>query len=169
MKMARKATPVIAACSHLFQRPIFANSRSRITAGTVGSSGNSAGRRWGTCRYPGPGAELDGDDPGDQYEVRRAEYFHVQAVGFVPPVVERCRSQHGHSAPGGDERAERTAEAPDPDRRRPGRGVAGERRRKDEIAAGQSGENAGQVDRDVGGSPERIAADRAMPGDVPVG
>ena len=61
-------------------------------------------------------AQLHRDDSGGQHHVRRAEDLDVEPVGVVPPVVERRRGQHRDAAPGGDERAERPAEAPDPHR-----------------------------------------------------
>ena len=39
---------------------------------------------------------------------------------------------------------------------------------KDQVAAGQAGQDAAHVDGDVGRSPERIAPDGAVPGDVPL-
>jgi hypothetical protein len=38
---------------------------------------------------------------------------------------------------------------------------------EDEIAAAEAGNNAAELDQDVGGSPEGVAADAFVPGDVP--
>ena len=39
---------------------------------------------------------------------------------------------------------------------------------EDQVAAGQSSQHAAKIDGHVRGRPERVAADRAVPGDVPV-
>ena len=75
------------------------------------------------------------DDAGGEDHVRRAEDLHVQAVGVVPPVVEGRGGDHGDSAPGGDERAQRSAEAPDLDGAIAQAATAIEGRGEDQIAA----------------------------------
>ena len=58
-------------------------------------------------------AALNGADAGREQHVRRADDLHVEAVGVVPPVVERRRGDHRERAPDADPRAERRAESPE--------------------------------------------------------
>jgi len=59
--------------------------------------------------HGGDGEEEDADGDGSEAEdeegVGRADDFYVEAVGGVPPVVERGGGDHGDAAPCGDERA----------------------------------------------------------------
>ena len=112
-------------------------------------------------------AEADAEDARPQHDVRRAQDLDVQAVGVVPPVVEGRRYDHRQRAPDADPGPERSAEAPERDAGGPLARVAGERRAQHEPSAREAGDDAAQVDGQVGGRPERVAADGAVPGDVP--
>src|ERR1017187_2763094 len=85
----------------------------------------------------------------------------------MPPVVEGRRSDHREAAPRADEGAEGAAEAEHVDG-----GGAPFRVRKsgpeNQVAAGDACDHAAQLDRDMRGCPERIAADRAVPGNIPM-
>ena len=58
------------------------------------------------------GADLNGQNASIEHHVGRAEDFDVEAVGVVPPVIERRGGEHGGATPGGNEGAERPAEFP---------------------------------------------------------
>ncbi len=58
------------------------------------------------------GANLNGQNASIEHHVGRAENFHVEAVGVVPPIIERRGSEHGGAAPGGNEGAQGPAEFP---------------------------------------------------------
>ena len=113
-------------------------------------------------------ADFDGEDAEHEERVGRGDDLDVEAVGVVPPVIERRGGEHGDAAPCCDEGAEGSAKAEDVDRCGGELGSGREGGAQDEIAAGDSGEHAAQVDGHVGGRPESIAADAAVPGDVPV-
>src|SRR5205809_179932 len=119
------------------------------------------------CQHQEQGAQLKGPDPERQNDVGWGEHLHVEAVGVVPPVVERRRRDHRERAPDAHPGAERAAEAPERHARVALFRRGGERCPQHQPAARQAREHAPQVDRHVGRGPERVAADRAMPGDVP--
>jgi hypothetical protein len=100
--------------------------------------------------------------------VRRADDPHVETVGVVPPVVERRRHQHGGAAPGRQKCAQRSGQAPDAHARVSQRRLLRPGRREDQIRPMKCRRDAAGVDRHVRSAPERVAADRAVPGDVPV-
>ena len=106
-------------------------------------------------------------DARRQHHVRGADDLHVQPVGAVPPVVEGRRGQHRDRAPDRHPRAERRAEAPEANRRRALLRRAGKRGVEREPSARQARHHASQVDGQVRRRPERVAADRAVPRDVP--
>ena len=112
-------------------------------------------------------ADTDAVDAEGEHQVGRAQYLHVESVGVVPPVVQRCRHDHRQRAPDADPGAERTAEAPERDPGGALAGAAGERGAEHQPAARQAGDHAAQIDGQVGRRPERIPADGPMPGDVP--
>ena len=60
-------------------------------------------------------ADRDGADAEDQQRVRRTDDLDVEAVGVVPPVVEGRGGEHRDASPGGEEDAERGAQAEDLD------------------------------------------------------
>ena len=110
------------------------------------------------------------EDAEHEQGVGRADDLDVEAVGGVPPVVEGGGGEHGDAAPGGEEGAERAGEAEHAARRwRAGRGILAQGGVEDQVATGDAGENAAEIDGHVGGRPEGVAADGAVPGDVPVG
>ena len=112
-------------------------------------------------------AEADtGHSQGEQ-NVRRAEDFDVEAVGVVPPIVEGAGGDHGDGAPGADKGAEGSAETPHGDGVIAERRILLESRGKDYVAAGEAGNDSAQVDEHVRGSPESVAADALVPGNVP--
>ena len=113
-------------------------------------------------------ADADHQHAEDQQHVGRAENLYVEAVSVVPPVVEGRGGDHGHAAPGTDECAERSAEAPHPHRARLlRRGGMAEGAGEDEIPARDARQDAAQIDQHVGGGPEGIAADALVPRDIP--
>src|SRR3989449_4793511 len=112
-------------------------------------------------------AEVNPPDAERENHVRRRQDFDVEAVRVVPPVVERGRGDHRKGAPDAHPGPQRAPEAPEPDGRRPVFRRAPEARPEHEPAARQSREHAAQVDGRVRGGPERVATDRAVPGNVP--
>src|SRR5690348_16205519 len=96
-----------------------------------------------------------------------AEDFDVEAVGVMPPVVEGRGSNHRDGAPGAEKRAERAAESPHGNGIGAKRGILAESGGENEIAAAEAGKNATELDQDVGRSPESVAADAFVTGDVP--
>ena len=108
------------------------------------------------------------DDPQEKHGMGRADDLDIQPIGVVPPVVERGGGQHGEAAPGADERAQRPIEPEDADRSRTRRPGTSKSAGQDEIGAGDRGQHAAKVDREVRGGQERVAADRHVPGDIPI-
>src|SRR5262249_52424129 len=85
----------------------------------------------------------------------------------VPPVVERRRGDHRECAPDAHPRAERRTEPPETHCRPAicvGAGKCGVQRHPPGC---KTGDDAAEVNRQVRWRPERIAADRTGPGDVP--
>src|SRR5580692_2494858 len=58
------------------------------------------------------GANIDGDRPTHQQDVRRTEDGDIETVCVMPPVVEGSGYDHGESTPSSNERPERSAKAP---------------------------------------------------------
>ncbi len=90
-----------------------------------------------------------------------------RAVGVAPPIITRPRGEHGDGAPDGHPRAEWCARAKDVDGK-----IAifffGEKGVADgEPAGDESREGAAEVNRHVRGSPECVAANAFVPGDIP--
>ena len=112
-------------------------------------------------------ADLYAGDSGGQHHVRRAENLDVEPVRVMPPAVERHGGDHGEAAPGADESSERRAESEDVDGNS-AQGRFGERGGEDQVAAGDAGDDAAELDCEMRGSPESIAADGAMPRDIPL-
>ena len=85
----------------------------------------------------------------------------------MPPIVERGRGNHRNGAPGTDECTERSVESPH------GNGVGADGRifaeggGKNEVAAAAPRENAAELNQEMRGSPEGVAADALVPGNVP--
>ncbi len=110
---------------------------------------------------------LEPEGEGEE-QMGRAGEAYVEAVGVVPPVIEDGVVEDAEAAPAGDEDTEGSAQAPD------AHGVALELEVMapggcdDEVAAEDGGEEARGVEDDVGGVPEAVAADGAMPGDIEV-
>ena len=113
-------------------------------------------------------SQVHRQNSGGQQHVRRADDLDVEAVGIVPPVVERRRSDHGDAAPGRQKRAQRPAESPDAHGTIAQAGAAVERGGKYQVSAGNARQNAAQMDDYVGRRPKGVASDGAVPGDVPV-
>ena len=84
-------------------------------------------------------AGVYGQNAGGQHHVGRAENLDVEAIGGVPPVIERRRCDHGDPAPRRKKSAQRTAKSPDRDRTRAQRRAAVQRSRKNQVAAGETG------------------------------
>src|SRR6185295_1524492 len=95
------------------------------------------------------------------------EDLDVQAVGVVPPIVERRRGEHGDGAPDRHPGAERRAEAPEADGHLALRLGTGEGGLQGEPAAGDTSQHAAEIDGQVRRGPEGVAADRHVPRDVP--
>src|SRR5262249_6496922 len=107
------------------------------------------------------GAQMHSDNAGGENHVRRGEDFDVEAIGIVPPVVKWRGREHGDATPGSNERAERSAEAPDFDGSLTQRRAAAERGGEYEVRAGDAGEDAAQVNANVCRRPEAVTPDRA--------
>ena len=86
----------------------------------------------------------------------------------MPPIVEGRRREHRESAPRCHETSERAAKAPDGDARVFCFSRRAEGGRENRVATGNTGQYAREIDHHVRRSPERVAADRDMPRDVPV-
>ena len=86
----------------------------------------------------------------------------------MPPIIERRGGNHRHAAPGGEKRADRPTESPDFYRRGLHRRVMRKRGGENQIRAGDRGEDAAELNQQVRGSPESVAPDGHVPGDVPV-
>ena len=113
-------------------------------------------------------AELDHQLADAEHRMRQADDFDVEAVGVMPPVVERRRREHREAAPRRHEASERSAKSPDRDARVLGVLRGAEGGGENRVAAGDTGEHAGEIDHHVRGRPEGVAADRDMPRDVPI-
>src|SRR5712692_2925505 len=113
-------------------------------------------------------AETDHRFARRQNRMRQADNLYVESVSVMPPVVEGRRGEHRNSAPGGNKATQRAAKTPHRNRSRSGfaRGTKGSR--EDCVPARDSGKDAGQVNGHVRRSPKSVAADRNMPGDIPV-
>ena len=100
--------------------------------------------------------------------MRRADEFYVEPVGVVPPVVEGRGGEHSHAAPASEEDAERTVQAEEADRGGAELRVLARRSADDKPEADDAAEHSAEVEQQVRGRPEGIAADGAVPGDVPL-
>src|SRR5262249_41876348 len=88
--------------------------------------------------------------------------------GVMPPVVERSGDHHGGAAPCGQEGSEGSTQTPHPYGRFASRGVRRESRVQNQVAAGNGREQSAKLYGQVLRSPEGVAADGHVPGDVPV-
>jgi len=113
------------------------------------------------------GAELDGPDAERQDHVWGRQHLDVETVCVVPPVIERGRGDHCEGAPDAHPGAERPAESPERHGCRPLVRRSRERGLEDDPPARETGEDAAEVDGHVGGRPEGVAPDRAVPRNVP--
>src|SRR5688500_12600273 len=95
------------------------------------------------------------------------EDFDIQTVGVMPPVVERCRGEHGERTPDRNPGSKRRAKTPQPNCPGPFCRGSKECGADHQPPSGEPTEQAAQVDRHVRWRPKRIASDGAMPGDVP--
>src|ERR1700689_4201802 len=100
--------------------------------------------------------------------MRRADDLDVQAERIVPPVIERRRGDHHHAAPASQKGAERPAESPNFYGSRFGDGIVSPSGGENQIRAGEAHQDSAELDKEVRGSPEGVAADAHVPGDVPV-
>src|SRR5690242_16339143 len=98
----------------------------------------------------------------------RTENLHVQPVRVVPPVIEGRGGDHGDATPGSDESTERTVETPHPDGTGSERGCGVQSRRQNQVCARDPGQDAAEVDGDVGGGPETVAPYGLVPGNIPL-
>jgi len=128
----------------------------------------TAGRAIEMRAYEQHRAKLDHELAHREHRVRQADYFDIESVGVVPPVVERRRGEHRKSAPRRHETSERPAKSPYRDARVFGLLRRSESGGQDRVAAGDSSEHAREINHHVRRSPERVAAYRDMPRDVPI-
>ena len=112
-------------------------------------------------------ANRDAADAEDEQRVGRRDDFDVEPVGGVPPVVEGRGDEHRDASPGRDEGAERGAEAEHVDGLVAQAGGVAEGGVEDKVAADDGGDDSAGVDGDVRPGEKGVAADRAMPGDIP--
>ena len=88
------------------------------------------------------GANLNGQNASIEHHVGRAEDFDVEAVGVVPPVIERRGGEHGGATPGGNEGAQGPAEFPYADAGGCQLRIPAEGAGKNQVAAGESRQDA---------------------------
>src|SRR5580704_16137931 len=100
--------------------------------------------------------------------MRGADDLDVEPEGVMPPVVEGRGGDHHHSAPAGHECAERAAESPNFYGSRFSDGIVSEGRGKNQVGADEAHEDSAELNKQVRGSPESVAANAHVPGDVPV-
>ena len=107
-------------------------------------------------------------DPQGENGVRRADDLHVEAVGIVPPVVERRRRDHREAAPDAQPRAERAAKAPDANAGGDVALIGHDGALEHDEARRQSGDHTSALNQQMRRRPERVAPDGHVPRDVPV-
>ena len=112
--------------------------------------------------------DLNRDHSGREHHVRRADDLHIEAVRVVPPVVEWRRRDHHQRAPDANPCAKRGVEVfPEANRFCACVGGARECRAQGEVSAAQPGNDCAGLLEKVRRRPEGVAADGAVPGDVP--
>jgi hypothetical protein len=114
------------------------------------------------------GADLDRGYPRGKHGMRRAENFDLEPVGVMPPVVEGRGDQHSDAAPRGDERPQGPVKSPHPHGGETNLGQFAEAGGQDQVGRRNARNNAAQVDRHMRRGPEGVAADGAVPGNIPL-
>src|ERR1700678_1405116 len=99
--------------------------------------------------------------------MRRADNLYVQAIRVMPPVIKRSRGEYGEASPAGEKDAQRGAQSKNNDRRRRHLGVPKKSALYHQPGADDGGYHGAELDGQMRWSPERIAADGAVPGDIP--
>src|SRR5580700_1083114 len=100
--------------------------------------------------------------------MRRTNDLNIEAERVVPPIVEGRGGDHHHPAPTGQEGAQRAAESPNSYRGCFSRGVMSPGGGKNQVGAGKAHQDSAELDEQVSGSPESVASDAHVPGNIPV-
>src|ERR1700735_770970 len=113
-------------------------------------------------------ADAHSQDSDSENHVRRADDLDVESKGVVPPSAEGARGDHPYPPPASHERAERAAESPHFYGSRLRGGIVSKGSGKNQIDADEAHQDSAELNGEVRGSPESVATDAHVPGDVPV-